>query len=404
MTVKVLHVIGSVDPRSGGPIEGVFASSRVWLEHGHERHVLTLDAPDDPWVAASPIPAIAVGPQGRWYRFLRRWVPWLRYGYAPRLAPWLRRHAAHYDAVIVNGLWNYSSYGTWRGLRGSGVRYFVFPHGMLDPWFAETYPRKHIFKRLYWRLFEHKVLRDAAGVLYTAEEERLRARQTFPALPGREVVIGYGARDIGGDPQAQRAAFLDLLPAARHHRIILFLGRIHPKKGIDLLIEAYARLAPRLSDYDLAIVGPDQTGWRADLEALARRLGVAGRVHFPGMVSGDVKWGAFRTASCFVLPSHQENFGVAVAEAMAAGLPVLITGKVNIWREVEADGAGIGVDDTLDGVTEGLRRMCLQPEAERAAMGRRARASFLTRYDLKKNALDLLALVGLPDGSAPQQR
>ena len=131
-SVRVLHVIASVNPRSGGPIEGVFSSSEVWFRHGHERHIVCLDPPSAPWLAQARAPTEAIGPDGRLYAALRRMLPWLRYGYSPRLRTWLRAHAGAYDAVIVNGLWNYASLGAWRALRGLSVPYYVFPHGISD--------------------------------------------------------------------------------------------------------------------------------------------------------------------------------------------------------------------------------------------------------------------------------
>lgn len=98
--MKVLHVIASVDPRGGGPIEGVFSSSEVWRRHGHERKIVSLDPPGAPWVASARTPTVAVGLDGPLYRRLRRWIPWLRYGYSPHLVPWLSAHAGDYDAVI----------------------------------------------------------------------------------------------------------------------------------------------------------------------------------------------------------------------------------------------------------------------------------------------------------------
>jgi hypothetical protein len=114
--VKVLHVISSVDPRGGGPVEGVISSSQVWIRHGHDRHILCLDPADTPWVLKSSVTTFAVGLGGRWYGALRRAVPWLRYGYTPRLTHWLKKYSKNYDAIIVNGLWNYASYGSWRAL------------------------------------------------------------------------------------------------------------------------------------------------------------------------------------------------------------------------------------------------------------------------------------------------
>jgi glycosyltransferase involved in cell wall biosynthesis len=389
----VLHVIASVDPRGGGPIAGVFSSSHVWFQHGHERNIVSLDSPNDPWVVQSPVPTIAVGPRGRWYKFTRSMVPWLRYGYTPNLTLWLKRHADLYDAVIINGLWNYASYGSWRALRKMNVPYYVFPHGMLDPWFQEAYPKKHFFKAIFWRLFEHKVLRDARAVFFTCEEERRLAQASFVPYSCREFVIGYGTQDVSGDAALQREAFLSAVPRVRGRKLILFLGRIHPKKGIDILIHGFSRHAREFPELDVVIAGPDQVGLQTKLMKLATELNVADRVHFPGMLSDDVKWGAFRSAEFFVLPSHQENFGIAIAEALALGTPVLITNKVNIWREVEKDRAGIVVADTLEDFASGIRTMCLLPPTERDFMRCNARSCFLKRYDLENNAMLLLSVM-----------
>ena len=391
--MRVLHVIASVDPRTGGPVEGVFSSSSVWSRHGHTRHIVSLDPPEAPWVEGAPVPSFAMGIGGRFYGLLRRILPWLRYGYTPKLTRWLQTHVDDYDAIIINGLWNYASYGTWRALHNANTPYFVFTHGMLDPWFNKAYPTKTFFKTIFWKLFEHKVLRDARGVMFTCEEERQLASQSFSPYVAQEVVVGYGTRDVEGDPARQRAAFAAKVPQVQGRKFILFLSRIHPKKGVDLLIEAFARHAATFPEFDLVIAGPDQTDWRRDLQRLAEKLGVSERVFWPGMLSGDAKWGAFRAAEFFALPSHQENFGIVVAEAMALSKPLLITNKVNIWREIEQDGAGLVVDDELEAIAAGLREMCGLSSAERDAIGLKARKCFLERYDLEQNAMWLLAVL-----------
>ena len=271
--MKVLHVISSVDPRGGGPVEGVISSSQVWIRHGHDRHILCLDPPDAPWVLKSSVTTFAVGLGGRWYGALRRAVPWLRYGYTPRLTHWLKKYSKNYDAIIVNGLWNYASYGSWRALHRSEAPYFVFTHGMLDPWFNKAYPAKTLFKTIFWKLFEHKVLRDARGVLFTCEEERQLASKSFSPYTAREFVVGYGARNIAGDPVAQQQAFAAKVPEVQGRKFILFLSRIHPKKGVDLLIEAFAHHAVTFPDFDLVIAGPDQIGWKRDLREARERIG-----------------------------------------------------------------------------------------------------------------------------------
>ena len=386
---RVLHVIASVDPRHGGPIEGVLRQAGQRREGAVT--IVSLDAPDEPWVAACPVPTIALGLEGDTWRRLRRRLPWLRYGYTPRLVPWLRHHARHYDLVVVNGLWNYAALGARRALVGSGMPYVVFTHGMLDPWFRRTYPLKHLVKQALWWVSEGPLLAHAGAVLFTSEDERRLAEGVFRPyrLEGR--VVGYGTADLTGDAAAQVAAFWACVPALRHRPFLLYLSRIHPKKGCDLLIEAFAAAARAHPELDLVLAGPDQTGWVPALQRRAEALGIGTRVHWPGMLEGDAKWGAFRSCTAFVLPSHQENFGIVVAEAMAAGRPVLITDKVNIWREIEADGAGLVAADDKAGVAALLEEFLAMAPDERDAMGARARASFLARFEIGRAVASMLA-------------
>jgi glycosyltransferase involved in cell wall biosynthesis len=392
---RILHVIGSVDPRGGGTTDHVFSSSQVWSEHKHECHILCLDPPDAECVRRSPLTTFALGDRGRLSDIARR-LPLLRYGYTPRLVRWLEQNVHRYDAVILNGLWNYTSYGSWQALRTRRVPYYIFPHGMLDPWLKEAHPVNHFLRSVFWRLFEWKVVRDCGEIFFACEEESRLAHQHFLRGSRRGRVGGFGTRELAGDRAAQRSAFLSKFPQLRGRKIILFLSRIHPKKGLDLLIRAFARHARTFQEFDLVIAGPDGVGLKTHLMRLCADLKVEPRVHWTGMLTGDDKWGAFRSASFFVLPSHQENFGIAVVEAMALAVPVLITRKVNIWREVESCGAGRAVADDVKGIAEGLEYMCAVPPPRLAAMAQNARNCFIERFDLEKNALEILELMRSP--------
>jgi glycosyltransferase involved in cell wall biosynthesis len=129
---------------------------------------------------------------------------------------------------------------------------------------------------------------------------------------------------------------------------------------------------------------------RADLEAVVANAGLSQRVHWPGLVTGEAKWGAFFASDVFVLPSHQENFGIAVAEALGCSRPVLISDQVNIWPEIEADGAGLVGFDTVEGTRGLLERWLHLPEQERDAMRLRAHACFEGRYNLDQNVSELV--------------
>jgi glycosyltransferase involved in cell wall biosynthesis len=237
------------------------------------------------------------------------------------------------------------------------------------------------------------VIRDAQAVLFTCEQERLLARSSFWLYQCNEVVVGLGTSAPLGNPVFDVHSFYERYPQLRDKKFVLFMGRLHPKKGCDLLIDAFAKVLAQHSQWHLVIAGPDQLGWQAILSQRAEQVGLASRITWTGMISGALKWGALRTAEAFVLPSHQENFGIAVAEALAVGLPTLISDKVNIWREIQADGAGIVEEDTLEGTSKLLQSYVDMPEGKIHAMRQCARACFEQRFEIKKAAQNLEAIL-----------
>ncbi|MEA3115951.1 MAG: hypothetical protein QOG58_5750 [Caballeronia sp.] len=379
--MKILHVLSTIDPRAGGPTEGVRQSGVDMTSLGHEVEVVTLDDPAAPWLAAFPLTVHALGPARG------------NYGLTPHLVPWLKAHATQFDAVIVNGLWQYHGYGAWKALRELDVPYYVFPHGMLDPWFKRTYPLKHLKKSLYWPWAEYRVLRDARRVLFTAEEERVLARQSFRMYRANEEVVAFGTHSPPAFSAPVRDAFLASYPELNGKRRLLFLGRIHEKKGCDLLVRAFAEIRDIDPAAHLVMAGPDSGEWTPVLQRLAGELGIADRITWTGMLVGDMKWGAFHASDAFILPSHQENFGIAVAEALGCGLPALISDKVNIWREVEADGAGFVASDTVAGTVSSLRRWLELEPALAAAMRTQARQTFNQRFTVGAMSKDLLRVL-----------
>ena len=380
-SLRILDIIHSVNPVQGGPAEGLRHCVAATRAMGHQQEVLTLDEPGAPWVAAYPATTHAVGPARGGY------------AYAHRLTPWLHDHAKAFDAVIVHGLWQHHGRAARLALRGSGVPYFVYPHGMLDPWFKRQYPLKHAKKWLYWAAAERAVLRDAAAVLFTTHEEARLAPQSFPHFRARSEVLGYGLVLDSVAQQSSAEDFLQQFPALRGQRLLLFLGRLHPKKGCDLLVKAFARVSTANPQLHLVMAGPDSEGLQPTLAQMAHSAGVGGRVTFTGLLQGAVKWGALRAADAFVLPSHQENFGVAVAEALAMGLPALLSDQVNIWPEVVAAGAGLAESDTLEGTTALLQRWLNLPADSQARMRAAAPACFESHFHMGAAARRLTRLI-----------
>ena len=379
--MRLLNVIPSIDPAKGGTPEGLRQSVMATSALGHVDEVLCLDAPDASWISDFPARVHALGPVVS------------AYGYQRDLVPWLRAHAMAYDAVVVHGVWQYTSFAVWRALRRGPVPYFVYFHGMLDPWFKRAYPLKHLKKWLYWPWADYRVARDAKAVLFTAREEARLAAQSFWLYRVTPAVVGYGLAVEGPRDDGQVEAFHAAFPQTRDRHLVLFLARLNEKKGCDLLVEAFAQLARVDARAHLVMAGPDPDKLGDSLRALAQAHGVADRITWTGMLQGRLKWGALQAADVFVLPSHQENFGVAVVEALSVGLPVLISQRVNIWREVVEDGAGLADTDTAHGTATMLMRWHGLAAEERLAMKPKAVACFERRFRMEAAASRLVATI-----------
>ncbi|MFL6528394.1 MAG: glycosyltransferase [Chthoniobacterales bacterium] len=359
-----MQIVQTLDPETGGVARAVTSLSKALVTRGITVETVTLDPADAPWLRNGGLQVHALGTGLTSFR------------YSSALLPWLRVNRSRFDAVIVNGLWQYLGFAAWRAFAGSGTPYFVFPHGMLDPWFKVTFPLKHLKKWLYWPWADYRLLRDACAVIFTSEEERIVARKSFWLYRCRERVVALGIEPMHGNEEVFYVRF----PQLRRKPFLLFLGRIHPKKGCDLLIAAAED-----ASIDVVIAGPDQVGWRAELEQRA-----TDRVTFAGMLDGKIKAGALVAADAFILPSHQENFGMAVAEALSVGLPVLISNRVNIWREIEEDHAGYVDSDDLIGTQRLITRWLQTSASERDEMRRNARACFERRFSVERAADSLL--------------
>jgi glycosyltransferase involved in cell wall biosynthesis len=263
---------------------------------------------------------------------------------------------------------------------------------MLDLYFKQAFPMKHLKKWLYWILVEYWVLRGALCVLFTSEAEAELARYSFWLHRWRACVTNYGTIAPVGDPNSLREAFYAICPEVRGRRFLLFLGRIDRKKGCDLLVDAFGKIAAQDSSLDLVMAGPDSRRWKRSLERRSKEAGVAERVHWSGILLGDAKWGAFYASEVFVLPSHQENFGIAVSEALSCSTPVLLSDKVNIARQIVSDGAGLMEPDTPAGIERLLMRWIDLSPNDREAMTTRARECFYRRYDMRENVKSVVKL------------
>ena len=392
--MKILRVIASVDPASGGPIAGLRAITPELRKLGHETEFLSVDDPQATFLNTVGAPVHAWGPTRT------------AYARSPALRAWLAEHAQEFDAVVMHGLWQDLGLAVRECCTIAGVPYFVFPHGMLDPFLRRMYPVRHFKKWIYWLLSERHVLRAARAVFFTCEEERRLAQKTFPLYSVNECVVKYGA----ASPPNEFESSPGLLEKEIASPYWLFLGRIHSKKGLDLLLPAYAGFVSetvpqnRAAIPRLVIAGPCHSErYLSQLKGAANALGIGGKIDWPGMLSGDAKWSTLAGAQAFVLPSYQENFGIAVAESLAVGTPVLVSDHVNIWREIVEDGAGFVEPANEAGTLQLFRRWSALSKRERETMRAAAQRCFQTRFQIRAVAEDfataLSTLIRRPDSA-----
>ncbi|MFA6087898.1 glycosyltransferase [Mucilaginibacter sp.] len=389
--MKLLHIIATMNPASGGPCQGIRNSNPEIVRYGVSREVVSLDDPKASFLGSDDFIIHALGPAiGPWH-------------YAPRLRSWLLANLSRFDAVVINGLWIYPSYAGWGAIQTikKQAKYnqnihvpkvFVMPHGMLDPYFQNAPDRKlkAIRNWFYWKLIENKVVDDADGILFTCETELLLARKSFqPYHPKKEINVGYGIIPPPVYTAEMGEKFLAQCPQVKDKPYLLFLSRIHKKKGIGLLIKAYANIIDKAlaekRDYPkLVIAGP---GLNSSYGEKMIRLSASfpqlkDNIFFTGMLTGDYKWGALYGCDAFVLPSHQENFGIAIVEAMACKKSVLISHQINIWKEIEAGGGGIIAADTLEGTQEMLDKWISLSAKEQKEIGEHALETYQKRFHI----------------------
>ena len=280
-------------------------------------------------------------------------------------------HLRGATGLHIHGLWEQSTSAGVRAARELRVPYVLSAHGMLEPWALAS---KGLKKMLYAMLVERGNVGGAACLhaLTKAEADQYRAFGAKCPI----AVIPNGV-DIPEDLDA--SLFVQRFPAVKGKRIVLFLARLHPKKGLNLLLEAWTLLAPSFPDVHLVIAGPDSEGMQDRLTDLVTRDGLQDSVLFTGMLGGAIKWSALAAAEVFVLPSQSEGLSVSVLEAMGVGLPVIITAACNL-PEVEEFQAGWQIEPTLDRLTSALAEVLHNSAIENCEIGARGAALVRDRY------------------------
>lgn len=387
--MKILHVIPSFAPawRYGGPIYAAVGLTRELARLGHSVTVMTTnkDGPGTVDVPLSrPVPMNGVQvwyfpvEHPRWWCFSRP------------LARALKEQASQFDLAHIHAVFLWPTTIAAYYCRKYGVPYIIRPAGSLDPicitkqyerWWVSLSSR--VKKMLYLKTIGRAELRHAAALHFTSQAEQEATAKLKLRPPGVVVPLGVEIDQEAAQPSAGRLS--ERYPQLAGKRLVLFLSRLDPKKGLDLLLPALGQLAKKRQDFALVLAGSGAPAFEEKVRSWVKEHGLERQTVFLGLVEAKARWPLLRQADVFVLPSYQENFGMAVVEAMAAGLPVVISSGVNIHREVAQAGAGIVPRLEPAEITAAVERL-LTDEALRRDMGQRGALLVRQRFTWEKAA------------------
>ena len=446
--MKVLHVIPSLSPKDGGPSFALPLIARGLVQLGIDVDVVATVGKEetvapDAWLNNDEN-AVRVMRGGAVYLHFRRQSEFYKVSFP--LAKWLSAHIREYDLVHIHALFSYSSYAAAHIAGKNGVPYIIRPLGVLNRWGLRN--RRRLIKQVSLRLIEKRIVRNAAAVHYTSQQERLEAEETVANNESAVIPLAVDLPEPADFPGPER--FYELFPIARDRKIILFLSRLNQKKGLHLLLRAFAEMAlqnrrqngedfsfrmkadpgqqetnaelqpassrmtagvgrspvngnPAISSgYNtpfsaghthplLTIAGNGDEEFVLGLKQLAAELGIENNILWAGFLQGDDKLSAMAAASLFVLPSYSENFGIAPVEAMAAGLPAVISDQVGISAETLEYDAGLVVPCEVEAISSAMTRLLYDPGL-RSRLSGNARKLVNERFSLGAMSNSLVML------------
>ncbi|MDV2998468.1 MAG: D-inositol-3-phosphate glycosyltransferase [Chroococcopsis gigantea SAG 12.99] len=377
--MKILIVIPALGSVYGGPSKSVLEFSQALGNRGLKVDIVTTSAngntklgvPTGTWI------------QEKFYR-VQYFDYWNIFDYklSFSLTSWLLGHVKDYDLVHTNAIFSYPVLPAHWACQLHRIPYIMTPHGMLEPW-ALAY--KSWKKNFYFTLLEKPALQSANAIQMLASTEAKRVEPIALKTPLVIVPNGIHQQDFQCLPDAD--LFYQQFPHTRHKKLILFLGRIDPKKGLDLLAGAFDQIHRQYSDTRLIIAGPDNTGFLKTAQNYFVGASCREAVTFTGMLTGPLKYAALAAASIYVAPSYSEGFSISVLEGMATGLPCVITTGCN-FPEAETHKAALVVDIDADQIANSLL-WCLQNPQQAKAMGDRARQFIFEKYTWESIASEM---------------
>ncbi len=377
--MNILMVIPAVGPVYGGPSEVVISISDALAKLGHRVDIATtaangrgdLSVPINRWIDKNGVriryfPHAAV----RQYIFSREF------------GAWASSNVGRYDIMHVHTVFSVFNLSAYSAAKNHRVPYVLTPHGMWDPWALRS---KKLKKKAFFYLFEKAAAENACAVQYCTDQERRKAADL--GLKNATIVIPNGVSSGLLESKVSPDQFFERFPGLKNKRIVLFMSRIDPKKGLDLLIDGFAKIKSSYEDARLVIAGPDNTGYAAKVKKLCVLTGCSDSVVFTGMLTGDLKWSALAAADIFALPSYSEGFSVAILEAMSQGLPCVFTDRCN-FDEAESSAAAVITRTDPTSVAAALKSLLNDPDGAKN-IGKNAKKLIESKYTWDKVAQEL---------------
>ncbi|MBR8829525.1 MAG: hormogonium polysaccharide biosynthesis glycosyltransferase HpsP [Gomphosphaeria aponina SAG 52.96 = DSM 107014] len=370
--MKILQIVPSVSLVYGGPSQMVLSLSKAIASQGVDVTLLTTNANGDTGQSPLDVPIGQPVTQDNYKIIYFSCSPFRRYKFSLGLLLWLTHHAQEFDLAHIHALFSPVSTAAATIARWQNLPYILRPLGTLDP---ADLRKKAFLKQVYGRVWEKPNLAGAAGVHFTSAEE-CRISERFGSTT-KDLVIPLGVELPANDPPSVRQE----LGIAPNVPLILFMSRIDQKKGLDLLIPALETLLNEGLAFHFVLAGTNTQNpdYEKGIQEKIERSKLGERTTITGFVWGDLKWGLLQDADLFVLPSDYENFGIAVAEAIAVGTPVVISDRVYIWEEIEKEKAGWVTPCEIPSLTTTLR-LALQNSEERKQRGLNGRKLALSKY------------------------
>ena len=376
--MKALHVAASLTPEYGGPTVVVNNLTETLAKKGLEVSVFApVKNGDEPRIEK---------PKGvKLNLFRENYTARLWTGYSTELARTIEQEASKFDLIHIHDIWHYPHLAAGRAAKRARKPYIVSIHGGLEPW---SLKHKTLKKRIYGTLVQRKILNDAAALHAITDQEVEHIRNYRVERP--VVMIPNGVDPSEFDEIHGRAMLEEHYPDLKGKQVILFLGRLHPIKGLDILASAFGQVARVREDTRLLIVGPDNDGYKAQIERILKSERVLEKTVFTGMLTGQKKLAALRDADIYVLSSYSEGFSMSILEALTCNLPVIITHQCYFPEVAEAE-AGLVIDTNIDQLTESLIKL-LDDEHLRKKMGENGRRLVIESYTWDKVADQMIKL------------